>query len=223
MDSMRIGVLGTGIVGRTIGTKLVALGHEAIMGARSPDNETARAWAKENGARSGTFAEAAAFGSMVFNCTNGMASLAALDMAGAGNLEGKVLVDLSNPLDFSQGFPPTLSVSNTDSLGEAIQRAHPGARVVKTLNTMNCGVMVDPGRVPGRHSVFVSGNDAAAKQEVSDLLRAFGWRDIIDLGDIGTARGPEMILPLWLRLMRTLGHADFNFAVMRAENADDES
>ena len=136
--------------------------------------------------------------------------------AGAENLAGKVLMDIANPLDFSHGFPPSLNPVNTDSLGEQIQRAFPEARVVKTLNTMTASVMVDPASVAGGdHSVFVSGNDAAAKETVAGLLKDFGHRDIIDLGDITTARGAEMILPIWLRVWGALGTGAFNFKVAR--------
>jgi hypothetical protein len=154
----------------------------------------------------GTFAEAAAHGEIVFNATAGAASLDALRAAGAENLEGKILIDVANPLDFSSGMPPTLSVSNTDSLGEQIQRAFPGARVVKTLNTMNSNLMVDPSQVAGGdHHVFVSGNDQGAKAEVTRILQEwFGWKNVLDLGDITSARGPEMMLPLWLRLSMAL-------------------
>lgn len=215
---MRIGILGTGVVGQTIGGKLVALGHDAKLGSRTATNEKGAKWVAQHGshASQGTFADAAAFGEMVFNCTSGTVSLDVLKSAGAANLAGKVLVDVANPLDFSHGMPATLSVCNTDSLGEQIQRAFPDVRVVKTLNTMNTGVMVNPSSVPGDHDVFVSGNDAAAKATVVDLLRSFGWRTIIDLGDISSARGVEMLLPIWLRLMGTLKTPTFNFHIARA-------
>ena len=215
---MRIGVLGTGVVGQTIATKLVQLGHEVKMGSRSAPNEKAAGWAKAAGARAsqGTFAEAAAFGDVVFNCTKGEISLAALRQAGAANLDGKVLVDVANPLDFSRGMPPSLTVCNTDSLGEQIQREFPRARVVKTLNTMNANVMVNPSLVAGDHDVFVSGNDAAAKAQVRDILeKGFGWRSVIDLGDITSARGTEMLLPIWLRLWGVFGTPNINFHVAR--------
>jgi predicted dinucleotide-binding enzyme len=213
---MNVGILGTGAVGASIGSKLVALGHAVKMGARSASSERAAAWADSQGANAshGTFAEAAAFGQMVFNCTAGQASLEALNQAGAENLDGKILVDVANPLDFSRGMPPTLTVCNSDSLGEQIQRAFPQARVVKTLNTMNNAVMVNPGLVPGEHDVFVSGNDAAAKAQVSALLRdGFGWASIIDLGDITTSRGVEMVLPLWVNLFGVKQTPNFNFRV----------
>ncbi len=215
---MKIGVLGTGTVGQTIGGKLCALGHEVRMGARQSGNDKAAAWVKQAGphASQGTFADAAGFGEMVFNCTAGAGSLDALQAAGAGNLAGKVLVDVSNPLDFSRGMPPSLFLSNTDSLGEQIQRAFPGARVVKTLNTVTADVMVDPGRVgQGNHDIFLSGNDGAAKGRVAELLGGFGWKNIFDLGDISTSRGTEAYLLLWIRLWGSLGSPDFNIHLVR--------
>jgi 8-hydroxy-5-deazaflavin:NADPH oxidoreductase len=217
---MKIGVLGTGMVGQAIATKLASLGHEIRMGSRKAGNEDAVAWVTEvgKGASEGTFADAAQFGELVVNCTAGVASVDALTAAGAENLAGKVLVDIANPLDFSQGMPPTLAFCNDDSLGERIQATFPEARVVKTLNTMNCQVMVDPARVPGEHAVFVSGDDDSAKHEVTALLAGFGWpaERIIDLGGISTARGTEMYLPLWLSLYGELQTGDFNIGVVQA-------
>jgi predicted dinucleotide-binding enzyme len=216
---MKIGVLGTGMVGRTIATKLVALGHDVKMGARTAGNEKAVAWTQSAGTRGsqGTFAESAAFGEIVFNCTSGSGALEALRAAGADNLRGKVLIDISNPLDFSKGTPPTLFAGNTDSLGEQIQRALPETKVVKTLNTMNCEVMVNPSRVAGGdHDVFMSGNDAGAKSQVAEILRGwFGWKSVIDLGDITSARGTESYLLLWLRLWGAVKTGDFNIKVIR--------
>jgi len=217
---MEIGVLGTGMVGQAIASKLASLGHEIRMGSRKAGNEDAVAWVTEagKGASEGTFADAAKFGELVVNCTAGVASVDALTAAGADNLAGKVLVDIANPLDFSQGMPPVLAVCNDDSLGERIQATFPEARVVKTLNTMNCQVMVDPARVPGEHAVFVSGDDDSAKREVTALLGGLGWPEerIIDLGGISTARGTEMYLPLWLSLYGQLQTGDFNIGVIRA-------
>lgn len=217
---MRIGVLGTGMVGRTIATKLVELGHQVTMGSRSAESDALREWLGEAGeaAGGGTFEEAAAGAELLFNCTAGGASLDALSAAGAANLAGKVLVDVANPLDFSRRMPPTLSVCNDDSLSERIQAAFPDARVVKALNTVNAAVMTDPGSVPGEHDVFVCGNDDEAKAQVTALLATFGWPpdSIRDLGDISAARGTEMYLPLWLRLMGALGTAQFNIHVVRA-------
>ena len=215
---MRIGILGTGTVGKTLGTKLANLGHEVRMGSRTAGGEKAKAWVKEAGGKSseGTFADAAMHGEMLFNCTSGMVSLAALSAAGARNLNGKILVDVSNPLDFSKGMPPTLSVCNTDSLGEQIQRAYPLAKVVKSLNTVTAALMVEPSLVPGVHTMFVSGNDAQAKAEVINLLETgFGWEEVMDLGDITGARAQEMYLPLWLRLFTRLQNPNVTIRVVR--------
>lgn len=215
---MKIAILGTGSVGQTIGSKLVELGHAVMMGSRSAGNEKAVAWVAKagKGASEGTFAQAAAFGELVFNCTAGTGSLAAVAAAGEDALADKILLDVSNPLDFSQGFPPRLSICNDDSLGEAIQRALPRTKVVKTLNTMANPIMVDPSRIPGDHEVFVSGNDAAAKAAASRFLQEqFGWRRVTDLGDITTARGTEAWLLLWVRLYGALGTADFNLSLVR--------
>jgi len=210
------------MVGEAIASKLVAKGHDVKMGSRTAGNEKATAWAKAAGARAseGTFADAAAFGEIVFNCTRGDVTLAVLEAAGAANLRGKVLVDVANPLDFSKGMPPTLSVFGSDSLGEQVQKAFPEAKVVKTLNTINANVMVDPARLGADSDVFVSGNDKEAKAKVSRLLREeFGWKGVVDLGDITTARGTEAYLLLWLRLWGAVGTPDFNVKVVSAKVA----
>jgi len=215
---MKIGVFGTGMVGETIATKLASLGHDVMLGARAATNEKAAAWVAKAGAHAsqGTFADAAKHGELVFNCTRGDVAVEVVRSAGEGNLRGKVLVDVTNPLDFSKGMPPTLFTAGNDSLGEQLQRALPETKVVKTLNTINCQVMVDPARLGGDSDVFVSGNDAAAKATVSALLREqFGWKSIVDLGDITTARGTEQYLPLWLRLWGALGTGDFNIKIVR--------
>jgi predicted dinucleotide-binding enzyme len=216
---MKIGILGTGIVGTTIGSKLVELGHEVKMGSRTKGNEKAAEWVKStrsNRASQGTFYDAAHFGEIVFNCTNGANSLEAIRQAGVENLRGKILVDVANPLDFSKGMPPTLSICNTDSLGEKIQSEFPEARVVKTLNTMNCKIMVNPKLVPGEHDVFVCGNDFEAKTRISGILKNwFGWTDVIDLGDISGARATEMILPLWVRLLGKYQNPNYNFKIVK--------
>ncbi len=215
---MKIGVLGTGVVGETIGTKLIQLGHKVKMGSRTANNDKAAAWVKQSGAGAsqGTFADAAAFGEVLFNCTSGKASLDALRLANAANLQGKILIDVANPLDFSRGMPPSLLVCNTDSLGEQIQRAFPDAKVVKTLNTMNCQLMVNPGLLSEEHVVFVSGNEAEAKATVITILKDwFGWKSVVDLGDITTARGTEMVLPLWVTLRGQLQTPTFNFKLVK--------
>lgn len=215
---MKIGILGTGMVGQTIGAKLVELGFEVRLGARQADNENARTWVAASGkkASAGTFADAAAFGELIFHCVTGQASIDVLKAAGAENLAGKVLIDITNPLDFSKGMPPTLFSGNDDSLGEQAQRLLPKTHVVKALNTINCQVMVDAGRIPGEHDSFVSGNDAQAKAKVISFLREhFGWKSVIDLGDISTARGTESYLPLWLRLWGALKTPDFNIRIVK--------
>ena len=213
-------MLGTGGVGRTLGTKLASLGHEVRMGSREAGGDAATGWATiaGRGASEGTFADAAGFGELVVNATAGAHSLEALAAAGVDNLAGKLLLDVANPLDFSAGMPPTLSVCNDDSLGERIQREFPDARVVKSLNTVGAEVMVDPGIVPGTHTVFVCGEDEGAKAQVADLLVSFGWRreDVLDLGGIESARGLEMYLPLWLRLFATRGTPRLNVNVTSA-------
>jgi predicted dinucleotide-binding enzyme len=216
---MEIGVLGTGMVGATIGRKLASLGHDVKMGSRTAGGDKARAWVASAGknASEGTFAQAAAHGRVVFNCTSGSGAIPALTAAGADRLAGKIVVDVSNPLDFSKGQPPSLFVGNTDSLGEQIQRAFPAARVVKTLNTVNCNLMVDASLVPGEHDMFVAGNDAAAKDEVTAMLKDwFGWRSVCDLGDISAARAMEGYLLLWVRLWGRIGNANFNLRIVRA-------
>jgi predicted dinucleotide-binding enzyme len=217
---MRIAVLGTGMVGNAIASKLAKVGHRIMMGARTADSDAGQAWLRsvEGHADMGTFADAAAFGEIVFDCTNGAHALAALRQAGAANLRGKILIQVGNPLDMSKGLPPTLTVCNTDSLGEQVQREFPDTRVVKALNTVNCDIMVDPGRVPGDHDLFICGNDAAAKREVTNRLGEwFGWKpgNIIDLGDITNSRGTEMFLALWVRLWGILGTPHFNVHVVR--------
>jgi 8-hydroxy-5-deazaflavin:NADPH oxidoreductase len=216
---MRVGVLGTGSVGRSIAGKLVSIGHEVMLGSRTADNENAEKWVAETGAGAsqGTFADAAAYGELLFNCTSGDGSVPALQSARPEDLAGKTLVDVSNALDFSQGRPPSLFVCNTDSLGEQIQRAFPELKVVKSLNTMNHEVMVEPEKVPGDHEVFVCGNDDAAKAQVVELLQGFGWpaERVVDLGDLSAARGTEAYVILWLRLWGAFGTPHVNIQVRR--------
>lgn len=216
---MKIAVLGTGLVGDTIGSKLIELGHEVMLGSRTAGNEKAKAFlAKHPGnARAGTFLEAAAFGEIIFNCTSGGASVEALMLAGESNLNGKILIDLANPLDFSNDFHVTLSIANTYSLGEMIQKTFPGVKVVKSLNTIWCGLMVNPGMINGGdHNIFVCGNDARAKEKVKEILISFGWQDqnILDLGDISKARGTEMYLPLWLSIYGKTNNVAFNVKIV---------
>ena len=216
---MRIGVFGTGMVGQAIGSKLVHLGHEVMMGSRDEANPKAVVWAKEEGGQHalfGTYANAAEFGELIFNCTLGTASLDVLRSAGAQNLKGKILIDTANPLDYST---PNwaLTVCNTDSLGEQIQREFPDVYVVKTLNTMNADVMINPSRLAETTDVFVSGNDVNAKAKVISILRDwFGWRSIIDLGDITTSRGVEMYSVLWRNFRLVVASRQFNIKLVRS-------
>jgi predicted dinucleotide-binding enzyme len=225
---MNIAVLGTGVAGRTIAARLAELGHTVTIGTRDPRATLARTepdamgtqpfatWAEHHATIAlASYADAAAAAELVVNATSGAATLEVLGLAGAENLEGKVVIDIANPLDFSTGVPPTLFVKDTDSLGEQVQRTFPGARVVKALNTLTADLMVRPATLPEGTSVFVSGNDADAKAVVTGLLAEFGHTDVIDLGDITTARGTEMLLPVWLRLWSALGTPLFNFKVVR--------
>ena len=221
--SVNVGVLGTGMVGRALSAKMAEVGNDVVMGTRDVSRLLERdadfaAWHEDHAdVKLGTFADAAAHAEVAFNATSGTASLSALSLASPANLAGKVLVDVANPLDFSQGMPPSLSVVNTDSLAEQVQRALPDTRVVKTLNTVNANVMVDPASVAGgAHDIFVCGNDDDAKAIVIRLLKDwFGWQSVVDLGDLSAARGVEMYLPLWLRLMGSLGTPAFNIRVVR--------
>ena len=223
---MNIGVLGSGSVGQSVGGKLAELGHSVVLGTRDPakvDEKKGYApslgeWLAGAGpnARLGTFAEAAAHGAVIVNALNGLVSVEVLRPL-AASLDGKLLIDISNPLDFSRGMPPAvLTYEGGASLAEEIQRALPGARVVKTLNTLTASLMVNPRQLAdGDHSVFLSGDDAAAKAQAADILRSFGWRDIIDMGGLASARGAEMILPIWLQLFGTFGNPQYNFKIVR--------
>lgn len=226
---MKIGILGTGMVGQTIAGKLADLAHNVVIGTRDVSATLANtspnayglppfsAWYKEQSkVKLETFSEAMSHGEMLINCTAGTVSLDVLKAAGEKNLAEKILIDISNPLDFSKGMPPFLTVCNTDSLGEQIQRTFSALKVVKTLNTVNAMVMVNPLLIPGDHNLFISGNDADAKSSVIDLLKAFGWKEsnIIDLGDITTSRATEQLLPIWVRLFGKLQTPLFNFHIV---------
>jgi predicted dinucleotide-binding enzyme len=226
---MKTAVFGTGIVGQVIANRLAGLGHSVTIGTRDVAKTLDRAdkdpygnppfaeWHKQNThIKLGTYAESAASAEVIFNCTMGQGSVDACQQAGNANINGKVIVDISNPLDFSKGMPPFLSPGNTDSLGELLQRTFPEAKIVKTLNTMNCFLMVNPAALPGDHHVFVSGNDAQAKTTAKEILKSFGWKEnnMIDLGDITTARGTEQLLPIWIRLYGALKTPMFNFKIV---------
>lgn len=223
---MNFGILGSGIVGQMVGGKLAELGHDVVLGTRDPSNVDEKKgyagsladWLAGAGpnARLGTFAQAAAHGDVIVNALFGLVAEETL-LPLAASLAGKVLIDITNPLDFSHGMPPSvLTYDGGVSLAEALQRALPETRVVKTLNTMNASLMVNPRQLAGGdHSVFLSGDDAAAKEQVAELLRSFGWRDIIDLGSLMTARGVELWLPLWLQLFGTFGQPIYNLKIVR--------
>jgi 8-hydroxy-5-deazaflavin:NADPH oxidoreductase len=210
MAAQRIGVLGTGPVGQALSGRLIELGHDVLVGSRTASSDLVR-----------TFAEAAAHGDVVVNATGGIVSIDALTAAGADNLAGKPLVDISNALDHSAGFPPKVLATDSESLGERIQAAFPEALVVKTLNTMTNAVMVRPRSLPGPHTNFLAGNDDGAKAVVRGLLLEFGWTDeeLVDLGDLSGSRGMELYLPLWLRTYGAVGHGMFNVHVVRAPHA----
>lgn len=216
---MKIGLFGTGIVGQTIGNKLIELGHQVCMGSRTANNEKAMAWAKKAGtnASNGTFTDAAAFGEMIVLATNGSATLDIVGMVNPDLFTGKTVIDLANPLDFSKGFPPSQidALNNHTSLGEEVQKLLAGAHVVKTWNTMNCALMVNPAMLSEPGDIFVGGNDDEAKKQVVSLLNQIGWAQPIDLGDITSARATEQLVTLWVRLYGTLGHAAFNFKITR--------
>ncbi len=216
MTKRKIGVLGTGNVGQTLTRRLTGLGYDVLVGARTRDSGSLAAFTAIAGVQTGSFADAAAFGDLVINATNGQRSLDALELAGADSLAGKTLLDVSNDLEpVEGGFPKPVATSD-DSVGQRIQAALPDTRVVKSLNTMNCNVMVEPASVPGDHVVFLSGDDAEAKDAVVALLSDFGWRSeqVIDLGGIDTAPAVEMLMALWLRVLATRGmNPRFNWAI----------
>jgi 8-hydroxy-5-deazaflavin:NADPH oxidoreductase len=226
---MNIGILGTGMVGQVVGSALAAQGHSVMIGTRDVAKALANtdknamgmpgfgAWHQENQhIQVGTFADTATFGDLLVNATSGLGSLGALTMAGANNLGNKVLIDLANELDFSKGMPPRALANDTRSLGEDIQAAFPNLKVVKTLNTMSAYVMVNAALVDnGDSTVFINGNDTGAKAQVSEILKSFGWKDIMDLGDITASRSVEMLLPIWLKSWAVVGNTPFNFKVVR--------
>lgn len=226
---MNISILGTGSVGQALAGRLAGLGHNVFIGTRNVSESLAKtkpdawglpsigAWIKDNPAIPLVpFKEAVEKGSdLIIFAVQGFAAMDCLKLVGEDLLNGKVMLDISNPLDFSKGFPPSLFLCNTESLGEKIQNAYPSLKVVKSLNTISNEIMINPKILSGDHNVFVSGNDADAKSKVVELIKSFGWEDknIIDLGDITTARGTEMILPLWVRLYGKFQTSLFNFNV----------
>lgn len=217
---MRVAVLGSGSVGRAVAAGMSKAGHEVVLATRDTTRAELQRWSSETGVPLAVPVEAARGVEVLVNATPGDASAAALAGAGAGGdeLAGTVVLDLANPLDFSAGFPPSLTVANTDSLAETLQRAFPRLRVVKALNTVNVEVMVDPGGLAEPSALFVAGDDAGAKATVTELLVSLGWdRDqLVDLGPLQAARGSEAYLLLWVRLMQALGTPKFNVRLVRA-------
>lgn len=222
---MNVGVLGSGSVGQALAGKLAELGHDVVLGTRDPANVAEKkGYAPSLGewlttvagvARLGTFAAAAAHGELIVNALNGLAAVETLQPL-AASLAGKVMIDITNPLDFSRGMPPSVLTYDGASLAEELQRTLPETRVVKSLNTLTAALMVNPRLLAdGDHTAFVAGNDAAAKAQVIALLRGFGWADILDLGDLSAARGLELWLPLWLQLFGVLGRPAFNLKIVR--------
>ncbi|MEM6803624.1 MAG: NAD(P)-binding domain-containing protein [Bacteroidota bacterium] len=227
---MKVAILGTGMVGRAIAAKLIELGEEVSIGTRNAENTLAKNepdgygnppfkdWlANHTKIKLNTFKDAVLDAELVFNCTGGMVSISALEMVGDEHLGDKLLIDVANPLDFSEGMPPSLNPVNTDSLGEQIQRRFPKVKVVKALNTMNAQLMVEPSLISGDHHVFICGNEEAAKRQTQEILQSFGWKEsqILDLGDITNSRGTEMLLPIWLRIWGALGTSQFNFHIQK--------
>jgi predicted dinucleotide-binding enzyme len=219
VSAMRIGVLGTGAAGRALAARFAELGHEVTLGTREVEVTRAKEQAWYDGhpeVRLVTQADAAAHAEVVVNACSGAGTLAALANAGAARLAGKVILDVANPLDFSQGFPPTLFVKDTDSLAERIQREFAEAKVVKALSMVANEVMTHPRELAGGdHTLLISGDDEAAKSVASGLLRELGWEDIFDLGDLSNARGQEMWMGLWTRLYANIGHVHFNIKLVR--------
>lgn len=215
----KIGILGTGMVGYTIGTKMIQLGYRVMMGSRKADNEKAKNWVLVNGnkASQGTFDDAVKFADIIFNCTKGESAIDAINLVSVENFNGKILIDVSNPLDFSKGMPPTLlpNLCNTNSLGEEIQKLLPNATVVKTLNIVNCEVMVDAIKCGENATMFIAGNNQDAKNEVVEILKKFKWTDIIDLGNIENSRSTEMMLPIWLSTYMATKNGYIGFKILR--------
>lgn len=211
---MRIAVVGTGAVGRALSAGFADLGHDVVVGTRDPEVTRAREEWRDATALL-PLEEVAAGADLVVNATNGRASLEALQRVGAETLEGVVLLDVANPLDFSAGFPPSLTVHNTDSLAETLQRALPGARVVKSLNTVNAELMLHPETLAEPTTMFVASDDPEARATVIRLLQDAGWVDLVEFDTLSAARGMEMWLPLWVRLMGQLGTARFNLRIVR--------
>jgi 8-hydroxy-5-deazaflavin:NADPH oxidoreductase len=213
---MKIGILGTGDVGRALGKGFLALGHEVKLGARDAKNEKAAAWVKENGdkASAGTFTDAAAFGELIVLATLGAGNKAAIEQARPDNLKGKILIDATNPLDFSRGFPPTLALSGNDSGGEQVQRLASGAKVVKAFNIVGNAHMFKPSFPGGPPDMFICGNDDGAKKQVTELLQEFGW-NTTDIGGIEGSRYLEAMCMVWVMYAARTNQWNHAFKMIR--------
>jgi 8-hydroxy-5-deazaflavin:NADPH oxidoreductase len=214
---MKIGILGTGDVGKALGKGFVTVGHEVMMGAREAGNEKAAAWAREMGPRAsaGTFAEAADFGEVVVLCTAGLANASVINQAGPDRLAGKVLIDTTNPLDFSRGFPPSLVAPHGVSGGEEVQDLAPQARVVKAFNIVGNAHMFRPQLSGGDPDMFIAGNDEGAKKTVAGILESFGWKKVLDLGGIQVSRYLEAMCLVWVLYGARTNQWTHAFAVLR--------
>jgi len=213
---MKVGIFGTGDVGRSLGKAFITLGHEVKLGAREPNNAKAVAWAKEQGpkASAGAFAETAEFGEMAVLATLGAANEAVLKAAGPEHLAGKILIDATNPLAFQEGKPPGLAISGNDSGGEQVQRLAPKAQVVKAFNTVGNAFMFRPDFPGGPPDMFFCGNDSAAKQQVGVLLGEFGWNPV-DLGGIEVSRHLEGMCIVWVLYGMKQGGWNHAFKMLR--------
>jgi 8-hydroxy-5-deazaflavin:NADPH oxidoreductase len=212
----RVGVLGSGVVGQQLAIGFSGCGHDVMIGTRDPDKPELREWLSGDGAgiRPGSFQEVGAHGELLVLAVLGDAAEQAIAAAGRENFSGKVVIDAMNPLDFSGGFPPKLSITGEDSLGERVQRALPEARVVKAFNTIGNQYFVNPQFSDGQPTMLIAGDDDQAKGTVTDLLADFGWSDVVDLGGIEGSRELEAICIAWVKLIGVRGSADHGFQLL---------
>ncbi len=210
---MKIGILGSGDVAQALGRGFAKHGHEVMIGSREPKSEKLVKWKKAAGAKASTGggAEAAKFGEVVVLATLGVGTLAAVENAGPKNFDGKIVLDVTNPLDFSKGMPPGLFVGTTDSLSEQVQKVLPKAKVVKCFNTISNVQMIDPKYKGDKPRMLIAGDDAKAKKEVTKMLQGLGWAGAIDCGGIEGARWLEALVPLWVRAVTAEGSLDIIF------------
>ena len=216
LPPQRIGVLGSGTVGKVLAAGFASRGHDVMIGTRDPDKPELQEWlaGEGSGVKAGGFAQTAAHGNLLVLAVFGDAAEQAIAQAGPESFAGKVVIDTTNPLDFSRGFPPKLSISGEDSLGERVQRAIPQARVVKAFNTIGNPYYVDPSFSEGKPTMLIAGNDEAAKQTVADVLHDFGWPEPVDLGGIESSRELEAICIAWVKIGGRRGAWDHGFALL---------